>query len=408
MSARVTKRLMLPSKRASKSLSQKTFCEFFAGIGLVREGLQASGWQCIYANDIEPNKRELYALRFGDEGHFHLGDVWNTDDVLSQIHGTPFLATASFPCVDLSLAGHWKGFKGEHSSTLFGFSKAIDELGPRKPKVVMLENVVGFVTSHDGMDFARAASTLADLGYFLDAFIMDARAFVPQSRPRVFVIGVHRSLEPRRLYAQKRTSLFGEADDGPHEAPSSIRPKKLLEVMRRTQLSTGWLNLPIRVPNVTRPSLASMIDLDASQEWWIEEQVEKHYRMMSDTHREEVDGLLATGETHVGTIYRRKRHGSTKAETRFDGLAGCLRTPRGGSARQIVIVVRKGRLLMRWMSPREYARLQGAPDFPLVAKRNQNLFGFGDAVCVPVISWIDHCLLTPLFESVIGVSERAG
>jgi DNA (cytosine-5)-methyltransferase 1 len=54
---------------------------------------------------------------------------------------------------------------------------------------------------------------------------------------------------------------------------------------------------------------------------------------------------------------------------------------------------------MRWMSPREYARLQGAPNFPLVGGRNQQLFGFGDAVCVPAIQWVDRQVLTPLYES---------
>ena len=82
---------------------------------------------------------------------------------------------------------------------------------------------------------------------------------------------------------------------------------------------------------------------------------------------------------------------------RFDGVAGCLRTPRGGSGKQIVVAIDRGSLRMRWMSPREYARLQGAPTFPLAANTIQNLFGFGDAVCVPVIQWIDEHVLSPVF-----------
>ena len=54
---------------------------------------------------------------------------------------------------------------------------------------------------------------------------------------------------------------------------------------------------------------------------------------------------------------------------------------------------------MRWMSPREYARLQGTPDFPLVGNTNQQLWGFADAVCVPVVSWIDQHVLTPLIQT---------
>ena len=56
------------------------------------------------------------------------------------------------------------------------------------------------------------------------------------------------------------------------------------------------------------------------------------------------------------------------------------------------------------MNPREYARLQGADDFPLVGKTNQQLFGFGDAVCVPVIKWIDDTVLTPIAASLERVS----
>jgi hypothetical protein len=113
--------------------------------------------------------------------------------------------------------------------------------------------------------------------------------------------------------------------------------------------------------------------------------------------RRSVD-LLGTA-LFVGTIFSRKRDGRMRAEVRFDGVAGCLRTPKGGSAKQIVITTRGGVLRMRWMSPREYARLQGADDFPLVGTTNQQLFGFGDAVCVPVIKWIDDRVLTPIAAS---------
>ncbi len=62
----------------------------------------------------------------------------------------------------------------------------------------------------------------------------------------------------------------------------------------------------------------------------------------------------------------------------------------------MVIADRKVRF--RWMSPREYARLQGAPDFTLAKNTIQSLFGFGDGVCVPVIRWVDQNVLTPVYE----------
>ncbi len=375
----------------------KTFSEFFAGIGLVRLGLEASGWECQYANDNDPKKAEQYQTQFGEEEHFHLGDVRDTDAVAARMGNATFLATASFPCIDLSLAGHWRGLSGEHSSAFFGFASALDSLGNRRPKLVMLENVTGLITSHGGEDFATITQALAEFGYWLDAFVIDAKFFVPQSRPRIFIVGVHHSLDVPWPKQSKGFLLCDPWLDA-IEAGGDIRPAKLVQLMKTTELATGWLATPIETPSIRRRPLSELIDLDDNQDWWDEQQVDKHYNMMSDLHRTLVDSLLKDCGVHVGTVYRRKRYGEMRAEVRFDGIAGCLRTPRGGSARQIVIVIDNGELKFRWMSPREYSRLQGAGDYPLVGKPNQQMFGFGDAVCVPVIEWVDKHVLTPVFE----------
>lgn len=86
------------------------------------------------------------------------------------------------------------------------------------------------------------------------------------------------------------------------------------------------------------------------------------------------------------------------AELRFDGIAGCLRTPKGGSARQILVKAGKGKVQVRLLSARECARLMGADDFKIDTSLNKALFGFGDAVCVPVIEWISKNCLSPLYE----------
>lgn len=388
--------------------TMKYFCEFFAGIGLVRAGLAESGWTCVYANDIDPKKREMYDLRFGDDGHFHLGDVWNTSEVISRIPDSPFLATASFPCIDLSLAGHWKGFEGDHSSTFFGFAKVIEQMGCRRPKVVMLENVTGFITSKGGKDFEAAARTLAELGYWIDAFVLDARHFLPQSRPRVFVIGVHESFSTPVVARKGCDDWFNSNwTRHVHRGGKKLRPPKLQDLMDQVELPTGWAAFNIVPPTSSHENVSEFIDLDDRQDWWSAEMVTKHHDMMSDRHRKVVDEMIASKGRFTGTIYRRKRYGKTRAEVRFDGLAGCLRTPKGGSARQIVIAIDNGQLRIRWMSPREYARLQGAGDFPLVDNTIQNLYGFGDAVCVPAIRWIDQNVLTPLFNSFVGSSSTS-
>ena len=98
------------------------------------------------------------------------------------------------------------------------------------------------------------------------------------------------------------------------------------------------------------------------------------------------------------TAYRRTRDRCATWEVRPDCLAGCLRTARGGSSKQALVEAGRGELRVRWLTVREYACLQGAPDFkvPDDLPRNQGLFGFGDAVCVPAVRWLAEDYLRPL------------
>lgn len=377
--------------------NDKVHAEFFAGIGLVRMGLERGGWRCGYANDIELKKYQMYADTFSPASEYHVEDVWNTQAALDRWPDSTFLATASFPCVDLSLAGHWKGFRGEKSSTYFGFLKILESLECERPKLVMLENVVGFLSASKGEDFKRAMVALADLGYDLDAIILDAKWFVPQSRPRLFVFGIHQSisqnLEQSGLIHSRVTNAWLESASD----LSPLRPGKLVKAIDRTILPTQWRTLKLPTPKQSKYSLTEFIDLDDDQDWWDSSQVKKHFEMMEPPSRKRVEGFLVTGVTRAGTAYRRTRRGSTRTEVRFD-MAGCLRTPKGGSARQIIVAVDRGQLKMRWMSAREYGRLQGAHAFKINVPDSQAMFGFGDAVCVPAIAWIDRHILSPIFD----------
>jgi DNA (cytosine-5)-methyltransferase 1 len=383
--------------------SGKTFCEFFAGIGLVHEALRRSGWQCVYANDIDAKKRHMYTGHYGHDtsGHYHQGDVWTTDEVLGRIPGRPFLATASFPCTDMSLAGKRRGLAGEQSGALFGFLQVLEQLDERRPPMVLLENVPGFLTSHDGADFQTAIDELAALGYWLDCFVIDARWFVPQSRPRLFIAGYQAELLTRPLAPRETDSeLMSDPWERAVMRADRMRPRRLIEVIRRTEPATGWATIDCGNPAVAITSITEAIDTAKDQSWWNDLEVARHREMMFDRHRDQLDALCRnSGRPTALTAFRRVRQGQQRMEVRFDGVAGCLRTPRGGSAKQIVIVVDRGQIRMRWMTPREYARLQGASDYALPENTIQALFGFGDAVCVPVIEWIDRNMLTPVFDA---------
>jgi DNA (cytosine-5)-methyltransferase 1 len=214
----------------------------------------------------------------------------------------------------------------------------------------------------------------------------------------VFVVGFEEPLLPAQRY---QPFLFSEGllSENPELLESALRPRRLLEKLGTTKLRTGWIPLCLpRLPRENR-NLQKCIDIDDSQDWWVGWRVKKHLAEMHSEHLKRITLLKKGAEMSVGTIYCRVRQGKSRSEIRTDGLAGCLRTPRGGSSKQIVFTAGNGEIRMRWMTPREYARLQGCPNYPIHVGRNEALWGFGDAVCVPVISWIAENVLSQLFPA---------
>ena len=383
-----TRDYRLSVARRSGDSGAATFLEFFAGIGLMRLGLEGEGWRVLYANDIDPLKQEMYAAHFSDSArHFHLADIHRVD--ASEI---PYatLATASFPCTDLSLAGGKKGLNGKQSSAFFGFLRVLRDMGDLRPPLVLLENVPAFLTSHGGLDFRQAMQGLNDLGYAVDPFLLDAKWFVPQSRPRLFVAGIHESIP-----AESACPVL--------LSTSRMRPPILTDFMARHS-DIRWTIRPL--PNPPSRAEQSLVDIlealpNDAQEWWDSRRSEYLYNQMSPRHRVIADAWIRQRKWSVGTVFRRVRsqpdgQKRSMAELRSDGIAGCLRTPKGGSGRQIIFKAGYGKYYARLLTPRECARLMGADDFVIEAPLNQALFGFGDAVCVPAIQWIARHYLTPV------------
>jgi DNA (cytosine-5)-methyltransferase 1 len=129
--------------------------------------------------------------------------------------------------------------------------------------------------------------------------------------------------------------------------------------------------------------------------------------MMAEIHRERVEDLARDQQYSFRTFYRRRRQGEQRSEVRNDDLSGCLRTAVGGSGKQFLIQAGYGKIKMRVMTPREYARLQGVPDHYVISARGvQALTGFGDAVCVPAIAWISEHVLTNLVDAGVSTYSR--
>lgn len=365
-----------------------TVAEFFAGIGLVRLALERRGFRVVFANDIDPDKAEMYRHNWPNDDHLVVGDIHKLSP--SEVP-TCDLFTASFPCNDLSIAGRWEGLNGRESSAFWGLIKLIREMGERRPRLVLIENVLGFLMRHGGRDFERALLALNDLGYVVDAFILNAIHWAPQSRARLFVVATNDDGRDRHPYAM-------ECD---------ARPDSLC-VFINTHPHIRWDIR--RLPSLPR-SQNHLVDVledlpDDDGRWWNDERADYFMMQLSPRHSVAAQRMIR-GKTYTyATAFRRVRNGRSMAELRCDGIAGCLRTPRGGSGRQILFKAGRRKRWVRLLTPRECARLQGVPDaYVIHVPLNQALFGFGDAVCVPAIEWIAEHILNPATQYVGCVSE---
>lgn len=379
-----------------------SFYEFFAGGGMARAGL-GSSWECLLANDLDQKKAATYAANWGSD-HLHIGDVATL--TTADIPGTADLAWASFPCQDLSLAGAGAGLKGNRSGTFWPFWELIKGLNDegRAPHLIVLENVCGALSSHDGKDFSAISSALSNNGYRFGAVVINAVHFLPQSRPRLFIIGVRKSSPiPRALIT-----------DGPE---GEWHPTALVEayskLSKRAQSSWEWWRLPV---SPTRTSIfADLVeDRPNSVTWHTAAETKKLLGLMNPLNLAKVEAAKNAGSRQVGTVYKRTRADGPngekmqRAEIRFDDVAGCLRTPTGGSSRQTIMVIEGKRVRSRLLSPREAARLMGLPDTYELPKNYTDAYHLaGDGVAVPVVRFLAEHILEPLLSAVQTVEKKA-
>nr|WP_228497584.1 DNA (cytosine-5-)-methyltransferase [Frigoribacterium sp. VKM Ac-1396] len=356
--------------------------EFFAGIGLARAGLEEAGLPVQWSNDISSKKAALFNSNFGksDSHVYRVGDVGRL--AAEEFPPASDLAWASFPCTDLSLAGGRDGLRGSSSSAFWSFVKILARMGSSKPRVLAIENVTAFVSSRSGKDITAAIRALNGLGYSVDVLNIDARRFIPQSRPRLFLV------------AELGNQPDAETDE---LTRSPLRPPWLDVIFDNEELRTHQAPLP-NPPELLDEGFTalSLLASDGTEEWWSEERVAAFWESLSVVQSVRMRALLDLPKVSRRTAFRRMRLGKPTWEVRAGDVAGCLRTSSGGSSRQAVVEAAFGELRVRWMTPREYAHLMGAPDYKFgKTPTNDVLTGFGDAVCVPVVQWLAENYIRP-------------
>lgn len=379
-----------------------SFYEFFAGGGMARAGL-GDGWTCLFANDFDTKKGLTYQANWGTGGELTVGDVRKIK--AADLPGHADLIWGSFPCQDLSLAGGGAGLKGERSGTFYPFWDILKGLikAGRGPKLIALENVLGALTSHSGRDFEAICKTFADAGYRYGALVINAALFVPQSRPRLFVIGVRDDVEV----------------DEAMLSPGPIAPFHTAALQRafgrvdaKAQKRMVWWNVP--APPHRNDTFADLIEEHPdSVDWHTPTERDQILKMMSPVNKAKVEAAKRAGRRMVGGIYKRTRHDERgvkvqRAEVRFDDVAGCLRTPAGGSSRQVIMVVDGQKVRTRLISARETARLMGLDDTYILPRNYNEAYHLtGDGVAVHVVRHLAAHIFEPLLGLQAGASADA-
>jgi DNA (cytosine-5)-methyltransferase 1 len=364
-----------------------SFYEFFAGGGMARAGL-GPGWTCLFANDFDTKKGLTYQL------NHPLGDVLRVDDVrnieAAGLPGCADLIWGSFPCQDLSLAGVGAGLKGERSGAFYPFWDIVRRLvaDGRGPRLVALENVVGTLTSHGGRDFEAICRALAEAGYRYGALV---------------IIGVRGDVDiDPSLMSPEPVEPF-------HPAALRRAFERIGEAARQKAV---WWNMP---PPARRNSVfADLIEAHPTGvDWHTDAERDLLIAKMSPVNRAKLEAAKRAGRRMVGCVYKRTRMDARgakvqRAEVRFDDVAGCLRTPAGGSSRQVIIVVDGRRVRSRLISARETARLMGLDDsYKLPKNYNEAYHLTGDGVVIHVIRYLAEQLFEPLLASHVPAQAAA-
>jgi DNA (cytosine-5)-methyltransferase 1 len=186
-------REMLPMRGRNDSPGSFTFIDLFAGIGGMRKGFESAGGRCIFTSEWNEWSKKTYRANFKNDEHEIEGDITLVDAADIPDHD---VLLAGFPCQPFSIAGVSKknalgrphGFECTTQGTLFFDVARI--IAEKRPKAFLLENVKNLVSHDGGNTFRVIKETLSkELGYHIQAKVIDGQSFTPQHRERILIVG---------------------------------------------------------------------------------------------------------------------------------------------------------------------------------------------------------------------------
>ena len=159
---------------------------FSGGFSIFDREYAALPFEIIWANEI--NAAACRTYRKNIAANIHCGDIW---DEIVNLPKNPDVLIGGFPCQDISINGKGAGISGKRSGL---YRAMVEAIKITKPKIFVAENVKGLLMRHNEKSLLQILSDFDAAGYDISYELYHAADYgVPQSRERVFIVGIRRS-----------------------------------------------------------------------------------------------------------------------------------------------------------------------------------------------------------------------
>ncbi|MDD4795412.1 MAG: DNA cytosine methyltransferase [Bacilli bacterium] len=304
------------------------FIDLFAGIGGFRYALEANGGNCVFSSEWDAYCQESYQLNFNEKPY---GDITKISEKDIPPHD---VLCAGFPCQPFSISGKQKGFEDTRGTLFFDIARIVKY---HKPKIIFLENVKNLNSHNGGATFKVIKETLNKLGYKVFHQVLNAKNFgLPQNRERIAIVCIRKDIVKKDFkFPPSKQKLITISDIKENEEKTNKY------IIKRDDIKIDEKKLESAINNgkVARPLQI---------------------------------GVIANGG-QGNRIYHE------------NGIGITLAASSGGAAPKTGAYYIDG--VVRRLSPREAARLQGFPeDFIIIKNESQALKQFGNSVPINLLN----------------------
>lgn len=334
---------MIKVERGYKTkLKKYKFIDLFAGIGGFHYALSSYGAKCVFASEIDKKAQQVYTDNHGLEPH---GDITKIEAIDIPKHD---ILCGGFPCQAFSISGKQKGFEDARGTLFFDIARIADH---HKPKVLFLENVKNFVR-HDGGNTLKTVQNILDkIGYNVHYKVLNTRNFgLPQNRERVYIVALRKDLKNSNNFTFPKVNLSSS----------------LIEFLEE------------------KPSLAKVIERNDID-------IYKSFKIENDLYN---DPILPNKPIQIGKVNK-----GGQGERIYDPIGHAITLSAHGGGAGSKTGLYKVNSVIRKLSPRECARIQGFPDdFQTHSSVSEAHKQFGNSVSINVLQHITKKIIETIDE----------